>query len=321
MTEINQQLMVAIVLLGIIILCILWLIYHKNKQKKLSTHTQKFTNNTQLQSSDKPSTYAPSIEHDWDGAIDLIASIYFKHSIEGDKLQRVLFSDTYHQKVQINGMNVDKNHCKLTSGYQYDGLFFSIPLASRYSAMSGMDFSHFIQYIQRIAIFVDGDVDTPSMQDTLLKAEKVKELATKASDFLQLKILLKEPTPTKKLIEYLQKTEKYQSISTNQCIYSVDNSLVYTIEWPQQDYTQVLYFYYTPSLVKPEMNGLSLMCGDIDILLQSFSGVVCTPDNQVLDYDMYQQINKNIEILASNLKEHNLHIGSASMKRLLEYAK
>jgi hypothetical protein len=321
MTDINQQLMVAIVLLGIIILCILWLIYHKNKQNKNKNSLKLDISSSQIKPKENIISYASTIEHDWDNAIDLISTIYFKHPIEGDKLQRVLFSDSYHQKLQIHGMNNEKKHCKLLSGHQYDGLFLSMPLASRYSAISGMDFSHFIQYIQRIAIFVDGDVDTPSMQDTLIKAEKIKDLATSSCDYLQLKILLKEPTPTKNLIEWLQQTEKYQSISANQCIYSIDSKLIYTIEWPQQDYTQVLYFYYTPALVDPKLNGLGLMCEDIDVLLQTFSGMVCTPDNQVLDYDMYQQINKNIEILQSNLNAHQLYMGSASIKRLLEYAK
>ena len=310
----NQPLTIAIFLVGIAVLFIMWLVYrNKSNPKK----TDNFNKN--LENIISSSAISMVIDNEWNDAIDLIASINFKHIIEGDKLQTILFSDNYHQKINIHGMNADKQHCKLEPNCNYYGLFFSIPLASKYNGLSGMDFSHFLQYIQRVAIFVDGDLDVPSMQDTLTKAQNLKYLALNASQYLQFKILLKEPTQTNKLIEWFYASGKYQSLSSNQCAYYIDNQHIYTIEWPQQEHTQVLYFYYTPSLVEANKNGLKIICEDMDLLLQSWAAVVCTPDNQVFNYEMYEQLNKNIQALYSTLESHGLKAGNACIKRLLAY--
>jgi hypothetical protein len=291
----------------------MWLFY-KNKST-----TKPNLSDTKKEEESSKSSIPTVIEHDWDDAIDLIANINFKHVVEGDKLHGILFSDTYSQKINIHGMNSAKQHCKLDAKSNYHGLFFSIPLASRHNSISGMEFSHFLQYIQRIAIFLEGDLDVPSMQDILTKSQNLKDLAINASQYLQFKILLKEPTQTNKLIEWFYAEGKYQAISSNQCGFYLDNKHIYTIEWPQQEFTQVLYFYYTPSLVEPNVNGLKVMCDDMDLLLQSWSAIVCTPDNQVLSYEMYEQISKNIQTLEASLEVHGLKAGGASIKRLLSY--
>jgi len=306
-----NELYIAIFLVGVAILCIMWIMYRKNMKP-----TVEHTNNN------PESRYELAhdiIKHDWDNATDLIATIYFKHSIGGDKLQSILFSDTYHSKINIHGMSESKEHCKLNAVQEYHGLYFSIPLASRYHSLTGMEFSHFVQYIQRVAIYFDGDLDIPSMPDTLNKAQNLKILAIDASQYLQFKILLQGATNTANLIDYFHSDEKLKFIASNECMYVENEQSIFTIEWPQQEFTQVLYFYYTPAVVPKDMNGINIMSKYLEDLLEKWPAIVCTPDNHVLNYEMYEQINKNIQSLYAILEQNNLTPGSTIIKKLLSY--
>ncbi len=322
-----NELYLIIALVGIIIIGILWLIYykHKNKLKPKVVKTKNKSSNTSTNNSNGNSANSEYkianevIKNDWDGAIDLIATIHFKNPIGGDKLQNILYSDLYHNKVNIHGMFQNKDHCKLNNNQEYYGLYFSIPLASKYQSLNGMEYSYFVQYVQRVAIYFDGDVDIPSMADTLTKAQNIKTIAADACQYLQFKILLQKPTDTESLIEYFKQQNNLQFIAANQCLYCQNEHNIYTIEWPQEEFTQVLYFYYTPSIIPKDIDGLAIMSKGIEELLNKWSAVVCTPDNQVLTYEMYEQINKNIQNLHLTLEQHNLSAGSAAIKRLISY--
>src|SRR5688500_11524556 len=101
----NEQLYIAIILVGVLILGIMWSIL-RNHIKQLKNKSNNLDN-----SEDTYTTEQEIIENKWDNAIDLISTIYFKYPIQGNKLQNILFSDNYHTKVNIHGMTENKQHC------------------------------------------------------------------------------------------------------------------------------------------------------------------------------------------------------------------
>jgi hypothetical protein len=316
---VDITLYVALLIVGILIICMLAYIYHKTSSNNNLTSDIRIIDRNLLVSEIIPDSEL--IDHNWDYSLDLIATIQFKQTIIGSKIQSVLYTDKYHQKVQTHGMNQEKKHCNIKSNYKYSGLFFSIPLSSRNNSISNLDYSYFTQYVQRIAILLEGDIDEsmPNMQETLVKAENLKNISLQCLEYLQFKIILQEPTETQQVIEWFLSQDKFKSLSSNQSAYIDNEYPVYTLEWPQQEKMQVLYFYYIPAAIKKDIDGLNLMFNHIEVFLNSYSGKIFTPDNQNLNPDMYDTLKINILKLYNSMEEYGLEPGGKSVRRLINY--
>ena len=121
-------------------------------------------------------------DHGFDETMEQVVSISFDAPVAGDVLLTACqgFGAAGAKPVQLAATHAQSDQLELIRPDQfYSGLHFGVLLANRSGALTAIEYSEFVQGVQRVAEKFEATIDIPDMNEVLTRAQKLDEQLAK----------------------------------------------------------------------------------------------------------------------------------------------